>query len=227
MLFVKFARLYNIKVSGANILKNLFEEKESDIIESIDNLHYLRFFIEKSEFQHLHSELAINSSSRYFKKVDHDKYWYGNHIMSSITPEKFINNKQCEGIFIELLKIGYNRLWDCFIKIDQHYIDNEYTYSLTRQNGSLILFTEYYNGESINEIEFEEQSLEWDIMKISNDKVISFDILFERLKSCPAYKHLDINTITDTLYELRDERLIYCPEDTSEIVSIINTHLLK
>jgi radical SAM superfamily enzyme YgiQ (UPF0313 family) len=66
-----------IKVSGINVICNLLEEKDEDIVESIENLRFFRFiFNEKGWLIHVPNPLAINSSSKYFKTMLEKKQEY-------------------------------------------------------------------------------------------------------------------------------------------------------
>ncbi|MDR3047169.1 MAG: radical SAM protein, partial [Bacteroidales bacterium] len=70
LLFIKFAQVYNIGISGANVIMGLLEETDNDIIEAIKNLHHLRFFLLRGRFRHSYTSLGIMHTSSYYDKLE-------------------------------------------------------------------------------------------------------------------------------------------------------------
>lgn len=229
LLFVKFATLYRINIGGANILKNLLEETDEDIQECIDNLHSLRFFLNRQGFVHNHSQLGISHSSRYYKQVhgqEEFKFWEGEHPLSPLLPRNYIIDNDPELFILEGFKCKHNKLWDNFALIETYYLNNKYEYEIIRKNDDTIIYIEYYNKMIINQLEFSELSLDWFILKQSNNSVRSIDDLLCLWKT--DISHLDEikGEVVESINQLRKEKLLFHSKDYSEIVSIINTELL-
>jgi radical SAM domain protein len=227
ILFIKFALLYKIHIGGVNIIRNLIEETSDDIIECIENLHFLRFFLKKFSFEHKKTELAISFSSRYYKKVKNNiGYWKKSAPFSYILPIDFLKDDDNELKIFERVKGDYNILWNSFFKVEEYYLNNIFEYEIIRKNSSEIIYKEYHKGQTINILEFFVNSMDWFVLLECNNSVISFDDLYVR-----SQKKFDLN-ITETEFKeilniLKVEKLIYITPDYSEIVSVINTDLVK
>lgn len=224
LLFIKWASYYSIKIGGANVLRGLLEETEDDIYESIENLRFLRFFLKRDNFEHNLSHLAIGKTSRYFKEVEEkgELNQWNENIFSGILPEDYISP---EDRFV-LFYYGsgkIDKLWAFFEKIQNHYLSNEYIYSMIRSEDKII-FQEFFNKKKMDEIEFQESSIHWSILKSANYRVVSLYDLLTELQT----KHPDITeaTLRNAIKELRDSFLLYTDYDYTEMVSLLNTDLV-
>lgn len=103
---------------------------------------------------------------------------------------------------------------DLFAKIEKHYIDNNYSYSLI-SNKNDIIYRELYNGLLINELEFEKEGLYWKVLSLCNKQINSLEKLVQQLNIAKA----DLISVIDAL---KNEKLLYSNKDCSEIVTIIN-----
>lgn len=224
LLFIKFADLFNIHVGGANIIRNLLEETDNDISECIENLHFLRFLLKKNGFHHNHTVLGISHASRYYKNIIQNPgaafNWKKETDNFLLIPKNYLFNNDKENHIIELIKKEYNILWDYFANLEKHYIQNSYEYNLIRKNKYTINYIEYYNGEEINKIEFNQDSIEWKILQLCNSEVKSISNLQK------VFEHTsDKNDLIEILNALKEESLIYYNKDYSEIITIIHTHI--
>jgi len=227
ILFIKFALLYKIHTGGVNIIRNLLEETNEDIIESIENLHFLRFFLKKYSFEHKKTELAISYSSRYYKKIKNDiNYWKKLNTFGQLLPINYLKNNDDELKISERIKGDYDILWSYFFKIEEYYLNNLFEYEIIQKNSSEIIYKEYHRGQIINILEFSENTIDWIVLQKCNNMVISFGELY---KQCQSMFSVNIteNELKETLNILKEERLIYTTTDYSEIISIINVDLIK
>ena len=220
LLFIKYAFEYNITINGANIIRNLLEECDDDIIECINNLHFLRFFLGTHCFQHTQSTLGITSSSRYYKSIIDNPLWNNQESILSFAPKNYLHNNDIKMDIVPATKIVNNVLWDYFCTIEKHYTDNRYAYTLIKKGGTTIEYKEIYNNNEINRIEFEQNSNEWNILLYCNDKPKSLDEMVQ-------FFSLPTNDIIDILTSLRNESLIYYNDKYTEIISIINTYKIQ
>ncbi|MCD7914712.1 MAG: hypothetical protein LUG96_05260 [Tannerellaceae bacterium] len=221
LLFIKYAILFQIYVGGANIIKNLLEETEADILESIENLHNLRFFLHKELFEHNYSELGVTKASRYYKliKGENEILWSKRHPFKSHLSDSYLPKGDPEFNILEAFKCYEHPLWYEFQRIESYYLKSKYEYKLILIDNKSVRYKEYYNERMINELEFETHSIEWKILDEANNKVVSLQNL-TNLFGKPQEEIIDI------LNELKKERLIYINKDYTEIVSIINTNIL-
>lgn len=220
LLFIKFAIQYKINVSGANVIRGLLEETDEDIFESIDNLHVMRFFLDRKGFQHYITFLAVMSSSCYYKEVENQLYlWDSNSIIDAL-PKNFFKKKNLESSIVEFVNYRINPLWNLFQQVEEHYLNNDYAYQLLKKDKSII-FNERLNNVIINTFEFDIESLDWFVLVKANDSVVTINDLQVEIEKEFKEKVLNIELI-NVLEELKSIRLIYATEDYSEIVTVIN-----
>lgn len=223
ILFIKYAIFYKINVGGANIIMGLLEETDSDIIEAISNLHFLRFFLKYGQFNHSQTTLAVCSASRYYKRVNvKSGEWIQHMMFSSYFPDKYLNDDELDIIEVSCSKI--NPLWDDFMQVEKYYLTNFYTYKLI-YNDSSVIYREYFNDTSINELEFELKSLDWLILNTANKEVVSFEKLYLLAKAKIDFALMEIEVI-NAIEDLKHEGLLYSSDDYNEIISIINIETL-
>lgn len=221
LFVIKWMSFFNLKIDGLNVLRNLIEEEISDILEGIDNIFLLRFFLKQGAITHNMSFLAISKSSPYYSPLEKSNKlneWHYSSINNAI-PKNYVNKENQMILFDDYVKLEYNKLWDIFEKLNEHYSTNEYSYDILESNG-IVYYTEYFNGNIINEIEFILNDLSWKILTLCNKEIMPIGRIIE----ITGAKY---NLIKDKLNELVKEGLIYFTEDFSEVVSIINTDLTE
>lgn len=225
LLLIKYAIQYNIGIEGANIITGLLEETEDDIIESIYNLHTLRFYFNYGRFKHQMTNLAVSHTSRYYRhNIEDIKKWERSRMFAYFLPQRFLLSKDEDLDIIDAYNTQVNPLWNTFIQTESYYLNNGFAYQLITHKSS-VLFKEYFNGTSINELEFESDSLEWYILKAGNEKVISYTELLECVRKDIDQNVIEVGII-NSIEELKSEGLLYATDDYKEIVSIINTNIL-
>lgn len=217
LLFIKWAAVYFIRINGANVIRGLLEETDLNIHESIRNLHFLRFVLKKNYFQHYISQLAVCDSSRYFVELKENGTLSNYHNSFDF----FMSTIQIKGddIFsiLHYTRSEQNLLWNFFQKIEDYYLNNVFEYSIQKLDG-IILYKEYCNKEEINTLQFEADSLHWQVLCTCNESVKSISDL-----------ESNMDTNMDSLYkiinELSEEGILYASSDMQEIVSVINTNI--
>lgn len=222
-LFIKFAVQYKISTSGLNIITGLLEETEEDIMEAISSLYYLRFYLNYASCRHTMTRLTISNTSRYYKKIDFSSNWLRRDMFDRFLPISFLKFDE-ELDIIDAFNLKSNPLWNNFIQVEDFYLRNSYSYELITY-GNSILFKEYFNNTSINEIEFGQDSLEWFVLNKTNENVKSYNELKIDILNEVKDEFMDVEII-NLIEDLKSEGIIYASEDYSEIVSLINTTLL-
>ena len=221
LMCVKWGRHYGLSFKGVNVMRNMLDETASDVKEAIRNLHLLRFLITKDFFEHRTSHLAINSTSKYFemlKPEERDKYY---SILMGFLPQNYVNNDDKYYLFFDFASQNFNILWEVFEAVDKHYLTNKYSYTLIHDRSS-IYYTESYNSYPTKELEFEEDSIHWRILKECNDQVMPFDKVFSAIVRTTE---VSSEQVLEAIDELVEEGIFYCDEEKRELVSIINTNL--
>lgn len=219
LLFIKFAQKYKIAIVGANVICYLYEETDDDIIESINNIHFLRFYYANGFFKHSLSRLAITESSPYYRRgmVGGSESMEIDYI-ALFLPQGYIRDDTKLSLF-EYSLTDHNTLWDKFAGIDNHYTKHLYTYDFIGCDGK-VEYIEYYDNVEINHLELEQDSLEWEILTHTNHEVMSADSLLERM----IEKKPDItrDNVIEAINALSAERLVYHNADYSENVAVVD-----
>lgn len=212
-LFIKWALTYGIKIRGANLIMNLLEESDDNLTESLENLHFLRFMLDKNRFMHIYTTLWIKESSKYYnvlkKKGELNKWKL--YKSFKYLPKKYIhdNNKYTLLFYVNP---NYHYLWDDIENKEWWYFDNVHKYEIIEQ-GDNILYKEYCNGKIIESFILDQ--IDWQILCSANRNVIS-------IRELP----FDITDIViKKIIELKQKGLLYYKNDYNNLVSVINTEV--
>ena len=218
ILFLKFAKKYGIEISGMNIIKNIPDETDEDILEGIDNIRYMRFYLDNKLFKHHVAPLHINSQSRYYKELNENQInnWSENFFYDYMPEEFWVETNKYD--LMSFCTSVTKNLWSLFDKIDLHYSNIEYSYRLLR-NGN-VFYEEYCCGRLINNIEFYEPQY-WELLMTTNNKVCSLQEINVALIE-KGYEFTQ-NEIIEIIQNLKGEYLLYANKDCSAVVSIIDT----
>lgn len=222
LFFIKWANELGIRINGANVLRNLLEETTEDIKESIDNLYFLRFYFQKKLVCHSYSFLSVAKSSPYYRtllKTNRLTEWRQSHL-AQFTPESYMSLEDKFVLFFDFIKPEYNHLWDTFQQIEQHYINNTYDYQLVLDNNS-VFYREFYNNTLIKEIEFVTDDIYWDVLQLCDANVLSIEQIAKKLDNKISK---DGESLSEVIYNLEKEGLVYCSNNQAEIVTILDIH---
>lgn len=223
LLCIKWGLYYGIKFGGVNVIRNLLEETDEDIKEGIGNLYFLRFFLSKESFFHRMSFLAVATNSRYFHRLKPIELESYESELYSFLPSGYVREEDKYTLIVDSINPGYNELWNVFTAVQTHYLQNIYTYKLMCTRG-LIYYREFYNSQDTKELEFDGfSSIHWRVLEACNHKVRS---LGELEKEIAAERLSEEESLAEVVDSLKEEGILYCNQDRSEIVSIINTDML-
>lgn len=215
LFFIIQAIKYGILVRGANIIKGLIGETDSDILESIQNLIYLRFSFSSGKFYHHLSGLGICHCSRNFDTIN-STHKFKHSSIEFYLPNKYLDANELENCFFtEKNLCDESFTWGSFVKVENYFLNSSFYYRLVYDK-NIITYIEYNEEQKINILEFEDTSLEFQILQSLNNKIGSLRLL-----------EVDLNNFTTeqirtSLYQLNKEKIIYINDDLTEIVSIID-----
>jgi radical SAM superfamily enzyme YgiQ (UPF0313 family) len=222
LLFIKFADLYRIIVNGANVIKGLLEETTDDVIESIYNLHSLRFYLKQGRFRHNMSPLGVMQSSPYYETVKDQLCHWEKHAFRYFLPANYLKNDDVDHNILEVTNDRQTgHIWNSFQQVEYFFITNSYEYELIAKNENVVIYRERLNGHIINELEFEKNSADWFILEKANDSVVSFDDIQKSLRENFKREFL-ITEVFNIIDELLGAHLMYASDDMSEILTIID-----
>lgn len=217
LLYVKFANYHKIILGGVNVLTGLIEETTEDIIEACSNLRFLRFFLDYKMFRHVTIPLTVNSSSIYYKKINHnDSVWRLYKLPHFILQNDF--NKEEQWKLFEFVRAIDDIQWNSFHKIETYYLTNKHTYKIERK-GNEILYKEYINNKKIKSLVWNTNSLEAEILYLTNDKPLQFKELYSKLTTianCCKKSIPDKTILRKKLELLYAEGLVYYDKDLGQ-----------
>ncbi len=229
LLFLKFSNEFDINCSATGLIIGIPEETKNDVLESLENLHFLRFFLNEKEmskpkFTHRFAELVLFYNTTYWKMLNEkNRRKFNLNPTYNLMPDDMFDEKERYSLF-GLTKSPDNiNYWEQFMSVSNFYEKNNFRYYLLTNNNK-IHYLEYQNDLQIDSVIFDD-ILYWDTLSFSNDKVISFNKLFELLSE--KYIDLTKDKLQNILEELKNKYLLYASNDYKKIVSIINTDNLK
>ena len=218
VFFVKFAHKYKIKLPSANIICGAVGETDRDILESIDNLHFLRFYFDKSFFVHNLIPLRVAQHSDFYTMIAKDKLLkWDNNTLFSLLPEKMVEGIDRFSLFDFSTEPHF--LWELFSKINNFYYDHDYRYSISLGGGA-VRYTEFFDGEPA--VEFAINDLEYRVLQKTNATIMDLSDLLEELRSGHDVK-VDERAVSIALRHLKERHLIYCNDDGNSIISVIDS----
>lgn len=120
LLSFKFCNKYGLVITGSNLITGFPDDDIQDVIDSTNNLHYLRFYF-KSGLLFRVTDLCIKATSKYYSKMDEkDLNNLHSDISLLIIDERILKNKF---YFFEHVNIGKKGLWvyltDLFVVLRQ------------------------------------------------------------------------------------------------------------
>ncbi len=218
--FVKQALKNNIKPQ-ANIIQEIPNETDTDIVESTNNLHYLRFFFHLNgiEFKHDFITLNLYKGTEYFRKMpDEEKENYGIHAFSDFIPASFISKQERWDFFSYRRNFPLNStLWYHFLSVERFYRKNKFTCKVVREEQGLV-FKEYFNNELIKNLSLT-HPLYFRILAETENSIMSIAGLQQKFKV--DYPELTENKLKEFLNVLKSNHMIYCSDDYMSIISVI------
>lgn len=223
LLAFKFCSVYGLIVTGSNLIKGFPDEEIQEFVESIFNMHYMRFVFNRAGIRLLINPLAIKETSKYMKEIPHDELftWYSEYEYI-IEDKKILVNKYC---LFDYVSMNVNPNWHYLAYVINYYFNNKFNYVIKKQeekNINSLLYREYFNEKLVSELVFDE--MDWAIIEFCSNEIVSIQSLIEHiLKNYPNTSSLEI---MNTLSSLHDEQLIYIDQSAKEVFCIIDTELL-
>jgi radical SAM superfamily enzyme YgiQ (UPF0313 family) len=220
LFFVKYSVKNGIS-PFVNVIKHVPDETEEDVQESINNLHFLRFFYNNSivPFSHKYVNLVLSSMTKYYSQmlIDERKKYYSDEL-SYLMPDYFSNSEDRFHLFrFEKNAPSNIREWDKLIEIEDYYKTNTFSYKI-QENNNILYYTEYCNDIEIENIVFGEPEYRY-VLNIVEEKVGSFTELYSEMKK--VFPEINEIRLKEILTNLKKSYLIYYNKEFSNIVSVI------
>ncbi len=226
LLFVKFGQKYDIEVTITGLIIGLPNENESDVYESVNNLHFLRFLLgkKKKELEHRFSQLVLFYETRFWEMISQSEIqrFDTNPLNDYFSPDFTENIYVAYSLFGQWGTPLLMRKWNAFKEISNYYQEHEFRYYLIEDNG-VIKYIEYREDLKVQSLTFDQPEY-WDVLKIANDEVISLNKLQKKINE--KYSDIDQSRLIEIAEELKSSYLLYSSADHSKMISVIDTKCL-
>jgi hypothetical protein len=205
-----------------NILMGVPDEAREDVLESIQNLHYLRFYppgMRGSVFvrpmflgARAPYETAMSDAERERWTLDDAYSPYG------FLPESIAHagNRMHLGSFRAPLRHG--DLWDEFKVLLAAYQKARREYIWLSRDGEMVL-QERCDGELVKELGLEAEYFE--VLRLCNERVVSFAEVGREMKN--AFPETSEAKLRDIVAELKAEYLLYADAKQHQLISVVDT----
>lgn len=223
LLGYKFCLKYGIQVEGANIITGIPGETEDEIKECIENIPFLRFYTGNQRIHFGESPFALDKLSKFYKEIDKSEIenYCSQYIFNLLPKELAENINRFEFFSFKNVKSDHHLLWKNFFSILKNYYNSTFTYKIFRVD-EIILYEEFSNKIKTASIVFD-QPEQWEILKIANDEIYSFDKMHEKITS--KYSNIKKSELKKMMTELKSKYLLYYNDSFEKIISIIDTEL--
>lgn len=216
---LKFGGDYGLDISGNNIIRNLPGETEADVIESMENLKYLRFVLPC--YHLIPSELSLYKGSTYYEETpaqEREKKWVVNILCDEIERLNLIEkNNRWDFFGFRAEKMDHHVLWDQCIQVLEEYQKAEISYSwLEFSDGSS--FVEECNNLSGNKT-YLLNEVETAVMKLC-DSITSVNQLKQNLKAPEA-------VLEEAVSQLEEVNLLYVDKGRARLISVLSVNDIK
>ena len=213
---LKCGNEYGITIFGLNILRNLPGECEADVLKSMDNVQFLRFFLKK--YHLTTSELVLHKGAQYYKEIplkEREKRWVVNPLYTEIEQLGLINKDDRWDFFgftaHNLMNAGY---WEQISDFIERIQTNDIQYS----------WLEFPDGTSLIEEHNEVNGSKNYILDEIETQILKFcDIVTFMQQVYDEFPDINIDPI---ISQLQGENLLYIDEK-GRLISIISKKNIK
>lgn len=224
-IFIVKAALRNNINLRTNIIKAVPDETKEDVLESMNNLHYLRFYFNIYKYKLIHDkgQFTLYKESAYYKRMDKQKIKeYNQNPYPYYLPNDFLQPDT--NLFGYYKGVPDNAAeWYAFSQVEQFYKRNKFDYDFEEtQEG--IAYNEYVDGEYVDGYVFNEMDYV-DVLTFTNDAVRSFDELYEMLKK--KYSKFKKDRLVEVLTNLKAAYLLYFNANMTRIISVVDVRRIK
>lgn len=215
---LKFGTDYGAEITGLNVLRNLPELSEQDIIESMGNLEFFRFFL--GQYNLTPSELVLFKRARYFEEIPskmRESRWVVNFLYTEMERLGLVKEDHRWDFFgFKACNLLYPQLWDHLAEFLEELQSSVITY----------LWLEFPDGSSL----IREHN------EVSGDKeYILDDVETGILKFCDSMKGMQqlkkefshVQNLDMIISQLREEHFLYHDKERKRLISVLSERALK
>ena len=220
ILFLKFS-LKNQIYPLVNIIKGVLDETADDVIESIENLHFLRFFYNMGEYSlyHEYVTLVVSNMTKYYTMLTAEqRVEYNSNKLTDMLPGHFSEGDSRFSLFRwQKHQLNNHQQWAAMLQKEEYYSENIHSYKVN-ELGAYIEFSEFVNNKPIATYKLEKE-IEWQILEFANEQIMSFDDMLLQLQTINP--DFNAENLKRHLSRLKDICLLYCDKSFSGIISVV------
>jgi radical SAM superfamily enzyme YgiQ (UPF0313 family) len=221
LCFLKLSDKYCIQ-EEVNILMGVPDETSDDVIESIHNLHYLRFYPPGRRGQLWIRPLFLGAGAPYeadLSEADRARWVIDDaYSVHGFLPEgiAMAGDRMELGAFRAPLLHG--DLWDQFKILMRGYqeIRREYRWI---PRGQEVILHESIGSEIVKEFVLEPETYE--VLRLANDTVVSFADLEREMRR--LFSSMDDSRLVQIVESLKGEYLLYADTKLNNIIAVVDT----
>ena len=217
---LKLGNDYGVSLFGLNIIRNLPGECEADVVESMENLRFLRFYLHRYELRP--SELSLYKGTPYYEDIpakERETKWVTNFLYSEVNQLGLCEDVVKWDFFgFRADCLNHHQLWDQFTDLLEKMQSSDIFYVWVEfpDGGSLI---EEYNHITGNR-EYVLDEVETRVLKFC-DSTTSM----QQLKN--EFSHVPEDTIIDIVTQLKEEYLLYVDKKGKHIISVFSSNRIR
>ncbi|MBU0763773.1 MAG: radical SAM protein [Bacteroidetes bacterium] len=221
LAFVKNA-IRNGITPHCGIVYDIPDETLNDIAETIENLHFMRFFYNNNAEPHFRLKkypLKLYKQSGYYDIMDdNERCGYNDNNVYYHLPGEVVREELKYDVFGFWKTVPTNDIeWRKYGKIEKYYTEHHFSYKLEIEDNNTV-YTEYLDDREITRIPFED-GLFSDILKHSGEIIRSLEELHELLSH--NYPGLTPERLKEALGFLKSKYMVYFNVGMSEIFSVV------
>ncbi|MBU7035961.1 MAG: radical SAM protein, partial [Theionarchaea archaeon] len=207
---LKVAYEYGLKMYGLNVLRNLPGETEHEVMESMEQIKGLRFFLREYPL-HL-SELTLYKRAPYFKEIspeERETRWVVNFLYDEMCQQGLLNEEGRWDFFgFRARDLIHHNLWDQVATLLERVQSETISYTWQEHGDGSVLIE---NNQVTGDKKYVLTRTETDVLKFC-DSVVSLEQVEERFPD---------DDISDILSQLRKEAFLYLDE-RNRVISILS-----
>ena len=214
---LKFGNDYGLKIFGLNILRNLPGETEKEVIESVENLGFLRFVL--GQYNLTPIELTLYKGTPYFEEIPAQEraQWHTNFLYSELTPLGIPDEYRWDFFGFRAQQLRFHQYWDQVI----HLLEKVQSAKIFYQ------WTEFSDGGSLIE-EYNEMSGHTDYVLTSVETGIlkQCDSITPVTEVYKAFPTVDKEELKTAIAQLAAEKFLYA-DQRGRLISVLSAETIK
>lgn len=209
---LKFGKDHRMDLHGLNVIRNLPGEQKEDVMESMENLQYVRFYIKK---YNLHpSELTLFKRSGYYEETsapEQEEKWVVNALYDEIEQTGLFGKDYKWDFFgFRAKELDHHVLWDQFGYLLEQYQKADIEYKWLEFSDGCSLIEEYNSLGGVKRYRLNQ--VETDILKLC-DGITTL----EQVKNALSVPE----DIEDAVSQLRWGNLLY-GDERGRLISVVS-----